>query len=216
MKKDNVIQKLLKKRMTDASFKMIFFSTAFLVVLSVFFLLSQVNNLRESYESIANQKSITILDESGNVFKKKLFHTNIDIATLFSISYVKKSLGYSYLNYNRIQQFMKIYSTRDVARKHYLKISKSLKQLKIVNGTNITTLSNYKIQNDSQRSNKDFIFEGIITQKLISESLNQEKTFYVRMKIKFDEPTSINSSGMYITSYQLELYDQEKHEQIFE
>lgn len=214
-KKANPINTLLSQRITDRTFKLIFFSVAGTVVGAVIFLLLQIQTLRGSYETIAKQQAVTILDESGNVFKKRLYETNIDIATIFGITYAKKSLGYGYLNYNRILNFVKVFSTREVSDKFYGKIKTSLRQLKILNGTNVAKIISYKM-NNADGSNKKFILQARMHQELISESQHNLNDLFLQLTMEFAEPTSINSSGIFVTKYEIEPYDMEKHQPIFE
>lgn len=214
-KKINPFSKLLETRITDKTFKMIFFGTAGTVIGAVLFLLSQIQTLRSSYETIASQKSITILDESGNVFKKKLYETNMDVATIFGITYIKKIMGYGYLNYNRIINFIKVFSSKQVTDDFNKKVRKSLKQLKILNGTNIAKILEYKIKN-KDNSNKKFILQAVVNKELVSESKNMNTKLFIQLTMEFLEPTYINSSGIFITKFEIEQYDVEKHQVIFE
>lgn len=212
--KSKLVTKILETRITDTTFKTIFLGAAGLVVFSVIFLLLQTVTLRDSIYTITKQQAITILDESGNVFKKKLYETNFDIATIFGITYVKKSLGYGYLNYNRVANFLKIYSMEDVYDKQNVLISGALKQLKIINGSNIVKINNYNLKNIDSSNNK-FIFKAIVNQELVSESKSNKALYFVSMNIEFKEPSTINASGIYTTSYNIELYDAEKHKNNF-
>jgi hypothetical protein len=213
-KKKNPLDILLNQRITDRTFKLIFFSAAGTVVGSVAFLLLQIQTLRESYESIASQKSVTVLDESGNVFNKRLYETNEDIATIFGITYIKKTLGYGYLNYNRILNFIKTFSTREVTDAFKARVSTDIKQLKVLNGTKVAKLNRYILENKNN-SNKEFVLQAKVTQVLISESKHTSNLYYVRLILKFSEPTPLNSSGLFVTKFEMEQYNEEKHAAIF-
>ena len=212
-KKENIIDKILGKRINDVTFKLIFYSAAGSVIGAVGFLLLQIQTLRDSYKTIAEQKSITILDESGNVFKKRLYQTNEDIATIFAITYIKKSLGFGYLNYNRIINFVKVYSTKEVTDSFFKRIKESLKQLKILNGTYNVKFLNFQLKNE-EGSNNRFILYAKINHELISESENKSKTLFIKTIIEFTEPTTINASGFFVTDFEMELFNPEKHNAI--
>jgi len=211
---NDFIDKLLSTRITDSKFKIIFFSSVGSMLFASFVLLSQIITIKDSVKTITEQESITVIDESGNVFKKKLYQNNIDIATIFGITYIKKSLNYGYLNYNNIVNFIKTFSSKEVTDNYIDLISKSLKQLKVLNGTYISKINNYKIIN-KEGSNEDFEMFFIVTQELVSEAKSERKRFFAKISISFREPTVINSSGLFVTDYKLEIYDEKVHADIF-
>lgn len=215
MKKSNSLDKILKVRLTDTSLKMFFFSTTALVVGAVGYLLYQTDSLKSSVESMSKQKSITIIDESGTIFKKKLYETNQDIATIFAITYAKKSLGYGYLNFNDIYNFVKVFSSKEVVNKYEKIVKTSLQQLKILNATYKTKIIKYKMEN-KPNSNKNFDFIAIIEQKLVSPSEVRAEKLLVKLEVEFNEPTDINSSGIFVTSSDITKYNSEEHDPYFE
>ena len=213
-KKINILEKILSTRITDKSFKIIFFTTAISVIGSVVYLLLQSITFKESFETIAKQKSITIIDESGTVFKKRLYETNMETATIFGITFIKKAFGYGYLNYNRILNFVKVFSSEEVTNNFISRIKSELKQINILNGTNIVKILQYKMTNKNN-SNKEFELFLNINKEFISESTNVQKLLFVKMKITFAEPTNVNASGIYVTNLEFEEFDTDKHSKIF-
>jgi len=211
------LDKILKTRITDRSFKVIFFSTAMIVLGSVLFLLLQAQTMKDSVETLASQKSITVISEDGTQFKKKIYETNTDIATIFAITYTKKALGFGYLNYKDVFNFLQVYSDTSVVSKYKKKIltNTALKQLNILNATYKTKILQYKI-NNVNNSNKNFEFLTLVEQTLLSETQTTRKKLVTRIKIDFTEPTTINSSGIFVTNFEIEDYDVDKHESIFE
>jgi hypothetical protein len=207
-----MIKKILGKRLTDGMLKIILFISVLLITVSLLGFLSRIIILEQKWFEIAKNKEIVVMDESGNVWQKKLYSDSNQIAVLFAFSFLKNSLSYNYKNYNDVLRYIRnLVSTPSVADTIKSQIEKELKRMKIVNGEYSVVIDNYIV---TQKNN---VYEGIylIKHSLSSETIRNNKTYIVRLNVSLEAPTILNSSGFFISKFEKELYDPDKHGEIF-
>lgn len=207
-----IIKKILGKRLTDNMLKILLLITVILITSSLILFWSRIVTLENKWFEIAKKKEVVVMDEAGNVWQKKLYSDANDIAVLFGFSFLKNSLSYNYKNYNKVYSYIQnLTSNSDINLEIREIIEEELKQIKIINGEYSVIINNYKVLK------KGNVYKGtyLIKHVLDSETYKGSTNYIVNMDVSLEAPTLNNSSGFFISRFDREVYDPDKHENIF-
>jgi len=208
-----MLNKILQIRLTDNLLKLILMGSVVLVSISLLLLWTRIIVLENKWFEIAKKKEVVIMDETGNVWQKKMYGNQQEITVLFSISFIKNTLSYNYKNYNKVYKYIKnITSKESINQKIKKTIEEDLKQIKIINGEYSVSIDNYKIK---QVSGKEYEGVYLIKHFLNSETTKLTKNLLINMKVTLEAPTNNNSSGYFISDFDIRKYDSEKDAKIF-
>jgi len=208
-----MLDKIFGKRLTDGMLKLLLLLSIILIGGSLFLFWSKINLLEQKWFEIAKSKEVVVMDETGNVWQKKLYSDTNDIAVLFGISFLKNALSYNYKNYNKVYQYISnLTSSTEITNEIKEQIEDQLKEMKIVNGEYSVIINNYRIK---QEDNK---YKGVylIKHSLNSDTKKSSNTYIVFMDVSLEAPTVMNSSGYFISKFEKEKFDVDKHMSLFQ
>jgi len=202
-----MFNKLINNKLTDRQFKLIFFISNSLVILSLIFLLMETKNIKQKYNEYTQNQKIIIMDEQGVQYQKTIYEGVQETFDVFATAFIKKIGTLNYNKINQINNYVKTYTDVDTYQKYKNFIDKYnwIQNTDLLQGIYNISIDEIKIKKEEYFFKTKIFFE--------SETVNRTFQFFIKISLKQLQPTAENSLGIFVTS--LDIYEQEEGQKLY-
>lgn len=187
--------KKINFKLDDKYFLILIIAMSFIVVASIVFLISKVQNLERLQFEVSNDRKVILIDNLGNETLEKFSENEFKLIKKISLLYVQNVINFNYLDYKDKLRFIRIYSSPQVSEKYKQTISPLVEEVTILHSMYKGIIEKYKFNTDKDA----YTLKAQVYMKnvLPEKEIPMKDKFIITLKFVRSTPTEENKIGVF-------------------